>query len=53
MTAPPLIRWFRFVPWHHAAAREAQGYVLSDLMTDCHHGQWACIMEYHGEGEAP
>lgn len=48
-----MISFFRFVPHHQIQFRLAQGWRVVDDLGDTYHGQFAVLMQWMGEGEAP
>lgn len=45
--------WIKYVPHNLVADYESKGWVLRDPMQDCHHGNYAVIMVWIGDGEPP
>ncbi len=43
--------WFRYVPLDQVGEYLVKGWEISDDMANCHHGNYACLMMWKGEGE--
>lgn len=43
--------WFRYVALHEVGAYLAKGWTIDDDMADTHHGVFAVLMKFVGEGE--
>jgi hypothetical protein len=44
-----MIRLYRYVRHSDIATYEGQGWILADLLADCHHGAHAVLMWKEGE----
>ena len=45
------ITWMRYVPIHRRAEFEAAGWTVTDKLKETHHGQFAYLGIWRGEGE--
>ena len=44
MTAPPIrVGLFRYVRHERIREFEARGWMVVDMMADCHHGAWSAL----------
>lgn len=43
--------WFRYVPLDAVGRRLAEGWTIVDDMADSHHGFYAVLMKFVGDGE--
>jgi len=43
--------WLCFVPHADVPVYEARGWLATDNLTSCHHGRYAILMRWAGEGE--
>jgi hypothetical protein len=46
-----VISWFKYVPLSDVGEYLAKGWSMADDMADCHHGNYAVLMKFMGEGE--
>jgi hypothetical protein len=44
-------RWFKYVAFDHIPVWEALGWVATDALEATHHGHYAVLMQWTGEGE--
>jgi hypothetical protein len=51
VTPPLAISWLRYVPLAAVGEYLARGWVISDDMATCHHGEYSVLCVWKGEGE--
>lgn len=45
------MKWFRYVRLEDVGVYLVKGWTIADDMADTHHGTYACLMQWVGEGE--